>query len=60
MITTDPVGEWFWETTTAVSGEQGADGALALFERIHSLGSGLGLFDGWGHGGVKVVTLEAP
>ncbi|WP_030963240.1 hypothetical protein [Streptomyces sp. NRRL S-378] len=60
MITTDPVGEWFWETTTAVSGQQGADGALRLFDRIHSLGSGLGLVDGWGHGGVKVVTLQAP
>ncbi|WP_327267071.1 hypothetical protein OG444_01495 [Streptomyces sp. NBC_01232] len=60
MITTDPVGEWFWETTIAVSGQQGARQALHLFDRVHSLGSLLGIVDGWGHGGVKVVTLAAP
>ncbi|MFD7630678.1 hypothetical protein ACFV7Q_32435 [Streptomyces sp. NPDC059851] len=60
MITTDPVGEWFWETTVDVSGGQGARRAFQLFDRLHSVGTDLGLFDGWGHGGVSVVTLEAP
>ncbi|MFJ9932284.1 hypothetical protein ACIRSJ_04090 [Streptomyces virginiae] len=60
MITTDPVGEWFWETTIAVSGQQGARQALQLFDRVRALASDLGLVVGRGHGGVKVVTLEAP
>ncbi|MEU9236490.1 hypothetical protein [Streptomyces subrutilus] len=60
MITTDPVGEWFWETRVDVLEGQGARRALQLLGRLHALGSGLGLVDGWGHGGVSVVTLKAP
>ncbi|MCQ0022515.1 hypothetical protein M4914_05795 [Streptomyces somaliensis DSM 40738] len=60
MITTDPVGEWFWETTVDVSDGRGMRHAIELFDELQSLAARLGIVDGWGRSGMRVVTVDAP
>lgn len=60
MITTDPVGEWHWDTAIDVSEGQGVRRAPKLFGELHSVAARLGVIDGWGRSGVKVATVDAP
>ncbi|MEV5442157.1 hypothetical protein AB0N23_06365 [Streptomyces sp. NPDC052644] len=54
------MGEWFWETTVDVSDGRGVRRALELFSELQALATRLGVVDGWGRSGVRVVTVDAP
>ncbi|GLX20585.1 hypothetical protein [Streptomyces lavendulae] len=60
MITTEPVGEWFWEPSPVLdAAASGASRAVALVGEVRDVLASLGLVGDGGTGSVEVCELSA-
>ncbi|MFE1171714.1 hypothetical protein [Streptomyces sp. NPDC058773] len=59
MITTEPVGEWFWDVTVDVSERRGAANALELFTAVHAQMVHQEIAAGWGRTTLSLAPRDA-
>ncbi|MEV5483628.1 MULTISPECIES: hypothetical protein [Streptomyces] len=59
MITTEPVGQWFWEVAVDVTDRRGAANALELFTAVHAQMTHQEMAVGWGRTTMSLVPRDA-